>query len=97
MQGQPPVLRQTDQSSILQQTGNILIKMNENIQPVGKCTSIRPHYDFLKHSNEVDKSRTIFQFLIFHQFFFRSKQQTYFVSKKKNDKSFCFASSMPPF
>lgn len=45
MQGQQPVLRQTDQSPILQQSGNIVIKMNENIQPittVGKfhCTSL---------------------------------------------------------
>lgn len=43
MQGQQPVLRQSDQSPILQQPGNIVIKMNENIQPittVGKCLHI---------------------------------------------------------
>lgn len=43
MQGQQPVLRQTDQSPILQ-PGNIVIKMNENIQPittVGKCHHIK--------------------------------------------------------
>lgn len=29
MQGQQPVIRQTDQAAILQQPGNIVIKMNE--------------------------------------------------------------------
>lgn len=34
MQGQQSALRQTDQSPILQQPGNIVIKMNETIQPI---------------------------------------------------------------
>lgn len=46
MQGQQTVLRQTDQSPVSQQTGNIVIKMNETIQPittVGKCPSNTSH------------------------------------------------------
>lgn len=63
MQGQQPVLRQMDQSPILQQPGNIVIKMNENIQPittVGKCNrplhrtsnieyQFRPNVNFFVH------------------------------------------------
>lgn len=39
MQGQQPVIRQSDQQTILQQPAGIIIKMNEPIQqitPVGK-------------------------------------------------------------
>lgn len=39
MQGQQPVIRQSDQQTILQQPAGIVIKMNEPIQqitPVGK-------------------------------------------------------------
>lgn len=39
MQGQQPVIRQTDQQTILQQPASIVIKMNEPIQqitPVGE-------------------------------------------------------------
>lgn len=34
MQGQQPVIRQSDQQTILQQPTSIVIKMNESIQPM---------------------------------------------------------------
>lgn len=48
MQGQQPVLRQTDQSPILQQPG-IVIKMNENIQPI---TTVGMYHHSL-HTSEI--------------------------------------------